>query len=242
MTRKRMGYALAGVLVAALAGCGPFGSKAASTGAASTGAASTGAPSGHAASGLANASGSGSASAASPSPTAAALLGILPVPAGANPWSQNTNSLLGRVAFVQAFYVKSAWTEEEGLFQRRGFVSGVHEGWFNADGTQQSIDLMRFASASGAVSEFDGLTGTLKDDETKSETMISDSRDGGTGIINPVADSLGNTQVELVTHLGDYVIDVHEYVPVTPDSDAAKALLLQQYQAVQRTQPGSTAG
>lgn len=228
MTRKRVGYALTGVLVAALAGCGPFGTKASSSGT----------PSSHAASALATAT---SASAASPSASAAPLLGVLPVPAGGNPWSENTNKPLGLVAFVQAFYVKSAWTEEEGLFQRRGYVSGVHQGWFNSDGTQQSIDIMRFASATGAVSEFDGLTGTLKDNATASETMISDPQDGGTGTINPTADSLGNTTVELVTHLGDYVIDVHEYVPVKPDPDAAKALLLRQYQAVKSTQPSSAA-
>jgi hypothetical protein len=138
---------------------------------------------------------------------------------------------MGKAAFIQSFYVKSAWSYEEGVYQRLGFVSGVNEGWFNGDGTQQSIVIIRFATPASALSEFDGLTGTL-DQAAKPSELVSDSRDGGKGTIDPTEDSLGDTVVELVTHLGDYVIDVHEWAPATSDPTAAKSLLLQQYQAI----------
>lgn len=212
MARKRVGCALAGVLVAALAGCGSSGTYSVHP--------------------INSILASGLAAANHPP------MDVLPVPGNARPWPTNTNTLLSRVAFVQAFYTKDSRTEEEALFQRRGFVSGVYEGWFNPDGSQQLIAVMRFASPAGALSEFNGLTTTLKSSATASE-IVSDHRDGGTGAVDPTADSLGNTRVELATRLGDYVIDVGEYVPVTPDPGSAETLLLKQYQYFKSTHPGS---
>jgi hypothetical protein len=201
-------------LAAALAGC-----------ASGTGPVKAAAPTSHAP----TASASGSAL-ASPTAGAAPLLGALPVPAGATPWTQNTNGLLSRDPFVQAFYVKSGWSQEEGDFARLGFISGVYEGWINADGSQQVIAIMRFPSAHNALSEFDALTGTLRDHATSSQ-VVTDPADGGLGTVNPTLDSMGNAKAELVTHTGDYVIDVHELTVGTPDPADAKALLLKQYQS-----------
>ena len=124
------------------------------------------------------------------------------------------------------------------MYAARGYVSGAYEGWFLADGSEQSVAIIQFASPAGAVSQFDELTTTLKDHTTTSSQVVSDPADGGLGTINPTPDSLGNTVVELVTHLGDYVIDAHEYVPITPRLTAAKALLLEQYQSFKNSHPG----
>ena len=87
-----------------------------------------------------------------------------------------------------------------------------------------------FSGAHNALSEFDALTGTLRDHATSSQ-VVTDPADGGLGTVNPTLDSMGNAKAELVTHTGDYVIDVHELTVGTPDPADAKALLLKQYQS-----------
>lgn len=160
-------------------------------------------------------------------------LGVLPIPAGAQPWTSNTNKLMNVDAFIKAFYLKSAQTEEESLLPRRGFVSGVVEGWINADGSQQEIAIYRFATANGAVSEFDALTGTLRG-KPKPATVLTDPAVGGVGTVSPTLDSLGNAVAEIAARSGDYVIDVHEFSAASPDPAAGKALLLKQYDSLKR--------
>jgi len=179
-----------------------------------------------------------SAKAASPSPSATKsaaathdLLSELPIPAGSTPWTANTNALMSRVAFVRAFYVQSAWTNEEGLYLRRGYVSGVQEGWINENGSQQSVTIARFATAAGAVSAYDDLTSSYKQ-ESKPTTQLSDPAVGGAGVIDPTLDKLGNARVEIAAHIGDYMIRVIEFTAVTPDPTHAKELMLAQYDAL----------
>jgi hypothetical protein len=169
----------------------------------------------------------------SPSPTAPATgpLGVLPMPAGAKPWDDNSDKPMGLDAFIKAFYVQSAWTKEKGLYTQRGFVSGTIQGWINADGSQQSIAIVKFKTSKGAISLFDGLTGTLKD-TPKPATVMTDSSDGGVGVVDPTLDSLGNANAEIAAHTGVYVIDVHEFTASTPDPAAAKALCLRQYHSL----------
>jgi hypothetical protein len=186
--------------------------------------------------GKASASPSASASAqASPGTVAADTgpLGVLPIQAGARPWASNTNKLMDVDAFIKRFYVQSVWTEEETLLPRRGFVSGVVEGWINADGSQQEITIYRFATANGAVSEFDDLADTLRG-KPKPATVLTDPADGGAGTESPTLDSLGNATAEIAARSGDYVIDVHEFSAASPDPAAAKALLLKQYDSLKK--------
>jgi|1186.fasta_scaffold137958_2 hypothetical protein len=168
---------------------------------------------------------------ATTSPPNTGPLGVLPMPAGAKPWDDNKSTPMGLDAFIKAFYVDSAFTKEKALYTQRGFVSGTIQGWINADGSQQSIAIIKFKGSSGAVSLFDGLTGTLKD-TPKPATSITDPADGGVGISDPTIDSLGNANAEIAAHTGAYVIDVHEFTASTPDPAAAKALLLRQYQSL----------
>jgi len=204
--RVRVRYLALLVLTVSLAGCSAAGSAAASPPA------------------------SGSAS-ASPRAASQGLLAMLSIPAGARPWTTNTNARMSRVAFVHSFYIQSAWSDEAALYLRRGFVTGVDEGWFNADGSQQAIAIARFATAVGAESQYDDITASWTDDY-KNVTMLSDTAVGGVGMSDPTLDSFGNAKVEFATVVGDEVIDVNEYTAATPDPAAARELLLKQYDAI----------
>jgi hypothetical protein len=158
-------------------------------------------------------------------------LGTLTIPADAKPWKENLSQPMGLDAFIKAFYVASAYSHEKTLYTQRGFIAGTIQGWINADGSQQSIAIIKFKGSSGAVSLFQGLTGTLRD-TPKPATMISDSSDGGVGVTDPTLDSLGNASAEIAGRTGAYVIDVHQFNAKTPDPQAAKDLLLRQYNAL----------
>ena len=62
--------------------------------------------------------------------------------------------------------------------------------------------------------------------------MMSDPAVGATGYIDPTLDNLGNAKVEIAAHTGDYMIRVLEYTAATADPPAAKALIQQQYDAI----------
>lgn len=159
-------------------------------------------------------------------------LGVLPMPSGARPWDSNGTGPMSIKAFVRSFYKTTAWSDEEGLFAQRKYVTGINRGWINSDGTQQSIAIMRFANTTGAQSQLDGLVHTLYDNLPKGGTRVSDPSDGAAGTVDPQLDSLGNTRVELAVRIGTEVIDVHQFNAATPDPAAAKALLLKQVKAL----------
>jgi hypothetical protein len=163
-------------------------------------------------------------------------LGLLPVPAGAKPWSANTNALMSRVSFVKSFYDKSDWTMEEALLARRGFVAAVWEGWNNADGSHQSIMLVRFATPAGATSDFDAERSyydlVLGKQEPKPVTLLADSAIRAVGWSSPTLDSVGNAKVEFAVVIGDTEIVVDEWTAATPDPAAAKVLLQRQYDSL----------
>jgi hypothetical protein len=173
----------------------------------------------------------GSSTPTAPSVPNAGPLGTLPIPADAKPWKENLSQPMGLDAFIKAFYVTSAFSKEKSLYSQRGFIAGTIQGWINANGTQQSIAIIKFKGSSGATSLFDGLTGTLKD-TPKPATTITDSADGGVGVVDPTLDSLGNASAEIAAHTGAYVIDVHQFNASSPDAQAAKDLLLQQFNAL----------
>ena len=172
------------------------------------------------------------AATASPSPAApTSPLGLLPIPSDANAWTTNTDALMGLGAFIQQFYNPGSRPGEESLYRQRGFVSGAFEGWFNADGSQQSIAIARFASASGATYAFSDLSGSFGQKPAPS-TVFTDSADGAVGSADPTLDSEGNAFVDITGHVGDYLVAVQEFSAKTPDPAAAKALLLQQVEAL----------
>jgi hypothetical protein len=120
---------------------------------------------------------------------------------------------------------------EEGLYTRRGFKAGTVQGWINSDGTQQQIAIARFSSASGATSAFDGIAANLRD-EPAPYKAVKDPACRGVGSADPKLDSLGNAFVDIVAHVGDYMVDVHEFSAATADPAAANALLSRQCKAL----------
>jgi hypothetical protein len=181
-------------------------------------------------------SGMGTTASAARTPSASgtavsALLDILPVPPTANPWTGNTNAPMDLDAFIDKFYASNSQAAEKSLYAQRGFVSGAYEGWINTDGSQQSIAIARFSSASGASHAFGDLSGSLRQRPAPSKAF-TDSADGAVGSEDPELDSMGNAFVDITAQVGDYLIDVHEYSAASPDTTAAKALLLKQVEAL----------
>lgn len=159
------------------------------------------------------------------------LLGVLPVPAGATPWPTNPNALMSLISYVQSEYIKSVWTQEEALNARRGFVSAVERGWFNADGSGQHIMLVRFATRAGAMSALDELISDFRQ-EPDPMTMLADPAIGAVGWSSPTLDSNGDAHAQFGVAVGDTVIRVVEYTAATPDPAAAKMLLQKQYDSL----------
>jgi hypothetical protein len=135
---------------------------------------------------------------------------------------------MSRISYIQSTYIKSAWTREEALYARRGFVSAVEQGWSNADGSQQYIALVRFATPVGARSALDEQISDWKR-SPQPMTMLADPAIGAVGFSNPALDSQGNAHADFYAAVGDTVIRVVEYTAATPDPAAAKVLLQQQY-------------
>jgi hypothetical protein len=171
--------------------------------------------------------------AAVPSAATAGPLGLLAIAPSASPWTDNTNARMGLDAFIAKFYDPDSQAGEKSLYTQRGFVSGAFEGWFNLDGSQQTIAIARFASASGAISAFDDLSNSLRENPAPS-TAFTDAADGAVGSADPKLDSQGNAYIDVTAHVGDYLVDVHEFSAATPDTAAAKALLLKQVEAIKR--------
>jgi hypothetical protein len=167
-----------------------------------------------------------SASAASSGP-----LGLLPIPSGANGWTSNTNAPMGLDAFIAQFYNPNSQGSEESLYTQRGFVSGAFEGWYSPDGSQQTIAIARFASASGATYAFSDLSASLRQNPA-SDKEFTDSADGAVGSADPTLNSVGDADTDIAARVGDYLVDVNEFSAATPDPSAAKALLLEQVRAL----------
>lgn len=137
-------------------------------------------------------------------------LGVLPLPRQSAAWSDNSHTSMGLDAFIDRFYVSSDRADEKRLYVRRGFKSGIIEGWFNADQTQQRIAIARFSSVTGASSAFDDLANYLRGKNAPWKAL-TDSADGAVGTVDPQLDPEGNAFVDIAARVGDDVIDVHEY-------------------------------
>jgi hypothetical protein len=138
---------------------------------------------------------------------------------------------MSRISFVKWTYNKSRWTEEEAMYVRRGFVSAVVRGWVNPDGSQQSIELVRFATPTGATSASDDVLSQ----KPTSARMLADSAIGATGWSDPTLNKQGDAQVIFTAVVGDTMILVCEYTAATPDPAAAKALLERQYDSLKNS-------
>jgi len=135
---------------------------------------------------------------------------------------------MSRDSYVQFEYSKNHWTEEEALAVRRGFVAAAVEGWINADGSVQEINLVRFATRAGVSSALDEVITGFKQ-EPEAETVLTDPAIGAVGWSTPTLNSDGNCEAEFADAVGNTMILVVEETAATPDPAAAKMLLQQQY-------------
>jgi hypothetical protein len=168
---------------------------------------------------------------ASASPASSGPLWLLPLPSGANGWTSNTNAPMGLDAFIAQTYNINSQGSEESLYTQRGFVSGAFEGWYDPDGSQQTIAIARFATASGATSAFSDLSASLQESPAP-DKEFTDSADEAVGSADPTLNSVGDADTDITARVGDYVVDVNEFSAATPDPSAAKALLEKQVDAL----------
>jgi hypothetical protein len=175
--------------------------------------------------------GTPSATASASSAADTGPLGLLAIPSTANAWTTNTNARMSLDAYIKQVYDSSSQADEKSLYTQRGFVSGAFEGWFNDDGSQQTIAIAHFASSSGATYAFGDLSGSFSQEPAPS-TVFTDSADGAVGSVDPKLDSQGNAFVDITARVGDYLVEVHEFSAATPNRSAAKALLLKQVESL----------
>jgi hypothetical protein len=146
------------------------------------------------------------------------LLGVLPVPAQATPWSSNTNARLSLVSFVESAYSKRDWTAEEGEEARRGFVAAVQQGWDNPNGSVQAITLVRFATPTGALSAFEEVKSGWEGQYP--HALLTDPAIGAVGWSSPTLNSGRDAEAEWGVAVGDTMIWAVEYTAATPDPAA----------------------
>ncbi len=166
---------------------------------------------------------------ASQAPADAALLDrLLPYPADARRWGADRTGVLGLGRFIDNFYVKSSWDNERGLMTQRRFVRAARHGWINADGSQDDVWLVDFATAAGARSMYLGLTGNWKD-AARPAAEFADPAVHGEGQTTTTLDSLGNAYAKVAAVSGHTVVYVKVYTAASPERAAAVALMARQY-------------
>jgi hypothetical protein len=149
-------------------------------------------------------------------------------PAGARPWVSNKTGPLALDEFVELFYVPDAWTDEKSLAKQRGMQGVARRGWFNKDESQTEVFMVKFSAARGAQDMYQDLLDSWAD-KTGSATAFDDAAVHGKGLINPVADSQGDTTVKIAFVVDDVFVYVRDYSPTTPDKTGTMSLALKQY-------------
>lgn len=148
-------------------------------------------------------------------------------PSSAHAWPARDTGPLGLDGFIAKFYVAGAQSQEKTLAQRRGFQGAVNAGWFNQDGSQEGIFLVRLRSADDATDMYYGLTGGWEDDSAL--TTFSDGEVQGEGAVTVDADDLGNYDVRIAFYVGATFAEIH-YWSKAADKTDARAAALAQYQ------------
>jgi hypothetical protein len=181
-----------------------------------------------------SASTSAGTSAPSSAPASAAgtqlLAQVIPLPAGAHEWTDQSG-VLDLTGFVHGFFASDAWTEEMSRGQRRGFVTAARRAWRTTDGSQADVFLVQFGSANGAQSLYDGLSSGWKDDTSKG-SVFNDAADQAVGRTISTLDKLGNARTSLMTVRGNTVVYLSYFTAATPDQTSAQALFHSQLDAL----------
>jgi hypothetical protein len=152
---------------------------------------------------------------------------VVAKPASARAWPTKDTGPLGLDAFIAKFYVENAQAKEKTLAEKRGFQGAVNVGWFNENGSQEGIFLVRLGSDDDATDMYYGLTGGWEGDS--SLTTFTDGEVQGEGAVTVDTDDLGNIDVRIAFYVGATVAEMH-YWAKTADKTDARAAALAQYQ------------
>jgi hypothetical protein len=169
------------------------------------------------------------ASPSEPIPQAAYALmkKLVAEPAGAHAWPAKDTGPLGLDGFIAKFYIEKAQAKEKTLAQKRGFQGAVNAGWFNENGSQEGIFLVRLGSEGDASDMYYGLTGAWENDTAL--TTFTDGEVQGEGAVTVATDDLGNYDVRIAFYVGATFAEIH-YWSKAADKAAARAAALAQYQ------------
>ncbi|MEE4544174.1 hypothetical protein V2S66_19620 [Streptomyces sp. V4-01] len=156
---------------------------------------------------------------------------LVPYPAGARPWTQTRTGVMNLDEFLDAFYTSKNRASTRDLLVSRGFTTAVRHGWFDADGTQKDIWLVRFSSAEGAGSEYLSVTGNWRD-AAKPTTTFALPAIHGLGELVPAVDDLGHTSAKAAASLGDVFLYARVYARTSPERAEVSGLAEKQYDAL----------
>ena len=135
------------------------------------------------------------------------------------------------IEMVYSQYAPDTWKSWEEWYAAHGFISGAGEMWSNADGSVAMIFVTRFSSTNSAKSLYDI---TVAHWSAKQYKVMPDPVVGGAGVLETPSNQTAYAAAEFDSYVGDYQITVLEYTKSSPDSAAAEALLLKQYDSLKR--------
>jgi hypothetical protein len=135
------------------------------------------------------------------------------------------------IKLVYSQYAPDTWKSWEEWYAAHGFISGAGEMWSNADGSVAMIFVARFSSANSAKSLY-GIT--VAHWPAKHYKVVTDPAVGGAGALETPSNQTAYAAAEFDSYVGDYQITVLEYTKSSPDSAAAEALLLKQYDSLKQ--------
>lgn len=161
-------------------------------------------------------------------PGADLLALLVPYPAGAEPWTKSKTGVLDLDEFVDIFYTSKNRATTRARVVSDGFRTAVRHGWFNADGSQEDVWLVRFASSDGARSEYLSVTDNWKN-AAKPTTTFAVPAIHGLGELVPTSDSLGNTSAKAAASRGDLFLYARVFTKQPPEQPAVTHLAQEQY-------------
>ena len=132
---------------------------------------------------------------------------------GSSTWATTTSPTVE--AFVQHFYDASQVSEEVSRLRSYGIMDVAHNLWLNR-GTQLDVILLRFDSASGALTRHTGIVAATRSDPTLRAATASGSGDLSEFYATKV-DKLNNIASRAYAVKGNITLEVFAFTPRTFD-------------------------
>ncbi|MFI9272912.1 hypothetical protein ACIGXM_19625 [Kitasatospora sp. NPDC052896] len=161
---------------------------------------------------------------------------LVPLPSGAQPWRADSQDGPTGVLTPQQLIARIAEPSDQQRVTAeetdRGFQYAVRENWNASDGTQVDIDLLQFASATGAQSFVLAYQGGAGDAVGTSGTYAIPGSGDAMAFEHAGLDSDGDIRTEGYAVVGNIALDINVWTPAKADRAAATALIQQQYARV----------